>query len=359
MKEGIWVVSGGALLLFGIIAGLLYFMKRQIPRIHRERLMRKLKALPPLDDSAFLAGCGILEGTTDAKLALAVRKALAEMFTLPRRQISPELRWQEFKPRFKLWSYGDCLRYMNEVQKEFGREFSAEIDRYLLFPVDGIPPQTAVKDFVADFVEVYDRYERVKEYLPSPGPGIVAAETDAASQIRRLLESCLVFLQGGTAETRRRLLNEVTGWCDGEYSVFRLPSKIEDEQGYWDAMHKLFPMLPRYEVDGNSGLDMEEAYYNRIDHLCELPRKVLFVWEEAASSDLFEIMGVLLADAYETALRRKPEKIRFLVSSPQPLDDYYRDNTFFYPPGLDEIEFAKRVMILLDLSKNAGKEFTA
>lgn len=308
-----------------------------------------------LDDKIFLSGCGVVADSDEAKLALAIRATISEQYHVPYEKVVPELQWKKFKPSFKSWCIVDYWKYLESIMEKF-RDFDlrAEDDSSFSFPYKWIAGKNTVRDFVTSLIDVFDRYEHLADYLPPLQAAKISTDWNA---IPEQLKSRYVLLQGGTPAEREKCIAGVVEHFSTEYTVCRFPDGIKEKQDYWDAMHSFRPMGPCYEVKGESGLDMASDYFERRRVIDQRPDKMLFVWEEVSPAVLFLMLGFILEDYYEMAWLRKPEKIRFLISLSEPVEELpkvelkYSDTSVnsYCPDLFDSDDFSRRVMIICDL----------
>ena len=317
---------------------------------HKKSRDKSSSAIPQsCDDESFLAECGVSDEEDKKKLALAVRRTLADKYGLAYEKVQPALRWRDCMPKKHCWSIVDCWKYLESVQQFFERELIVRSEDPLLFPVEGIEPETTVKDFVLSFLDIYDRYEHITTYLPPPELTTQSKGSDAVVRGMEQLKSRYVFLQNGTSEQRKYAINQILERYAGDYTIYHIPSEVVTPQDYWRAMHTFAPMGPLYEVDGLSGLDMESDYFERIQVIDQRPDNLLFVWEEVSEKALSEMMGFMLEDYYEMAWMRKPGKIRFLVSLSQPMKQFSQIELCYCPESINGKELAERVIAICDL----------
>lgn len=316
------------------------------------------------NDYVFLAGCGIKADTDDAKLALAIRATLAEQYHVPYENVVPELQWGKFKPRKKVWSIVDYWQYLESVMDKFRKfDLRHEDSRFFSVPYEGIDEKTTVRDFVTSLVDIFNRYEHAANYFPNPE---VAKRSVDMETVLEQLKFRNVLLQGGTSDVRHEMVAEIVRRLDSEYTICRFPDGIKTKQDFWDAMYSFVPMGPRYEVDGQSGLDMESDYFKRLSVIDQRPDKLLFVWEDVSPNTLSDTLAFIVEDYYEMAAwLQKPEKLRYLVTLQQPIQKFpklkltYSDESpnSYCPDSVDSEDLTRRVIVICDFSggTEAGK----
>ena len=316
------------------------------------------------NDYVFLAGCGIKADTDDAKLALAIRATLAEQYHVPYENVVPELQWGKFKPRKKVWSIVEYWQYLESVMEKFRKfDLRHEDSRFFSVPYEGIDEKTTVRDFVTSLVDIFNRYEHAANYFPNPEVAKLSVDMET---VLEQLKFRNVLLQGGTSDGRHEMVAEIVRRLDSEYTICRFPDGIKTKQDFWDAMYSFVPMGPRYEVDGQSGLDMESDYFKRLSVIDQRPDKLLVVWEDVSPNTLSDTLAFIVEDFYEMAAwLQKPEKLRYLVTLQQPIQKFpklkltYSDKSpnSYCPDSVDSEDLTRRVIVICDFSggTEAGK----
>lgn len=308
------------------------------------------------NDIVFLAGCGVKADTDEARLALAIRTTLAEQYHVPYENVVPELQWGKLKPLKKVWSIVDYWLYQESIMAKF-RRFDLRREDSLLFslPYEGIDEKITVRDFVTSLIEIFNRYEHAVDYLPNQEAAKVSVDMET---VLEQLKSRYVLLQGGTSDARHEMVAEVVRTLDTEYTICHFPDGLKTKQDFWDAMHSFVPMGPRYEVDGQSSLDMEADYFERRSVIDQRPDKLLFIWENVSPDTLSEMLAFIVEDYYEMAWLQKPEKLRYLVTLQQPIQKlpklkltYSGDSPNSYcPDSVDSDDLTRRVIAICDLT---------
>ncbi len=141
-----------------------------VPRRNRKWILQQ----PSASDADFLNDCGLKENSEYAKLALAIRQTLAEMYDLPREKLTSELRSGQF---IGLRTYNGCDReeYFEKIaQKIEYPDFSEEDTFDIAFPDEFLKEDIPVKEFVFSFIKVYARY-----HCSTVSRDISNAETEA------------------------------------------------------------------------------------------------------------------------------------------------------------------------------------
>lgn len=245
---------------------------------------------------------------------------------------------------------------MEMITEKFGRKFEFRDSDFLLFPYEGIAPRTTIRDFVNSLTDIFDRYERLSNYLPSSGPVRVDVTPE---KVVHHLKSRYVLLQGATPQIRQLAVQQaIAAFATEKYTICRFPAAIKTKQDFWDVMHSFAPMGPRYEVDGQSGLDMEADYFERREAIAKRPDNLLFVWEDVSPDTVMKTLGFILEDYYEMAYLRKPEKIRYLITLNRSISELPEikltnsdDSLSSYcPDSVASFNLPRRVMVLCDLA---------
>ncbi len=313
------------------------------------------------NDDAFLAGCGINADTDDAKLALAIRATLAEQYHVPYENVVPELQWGKFKPRKKVWSIVDYWQYLESVMDKF-RKFDLRHEDSLFFsmPYEGIDEKITVRDFVTSLVDIFNRYKRAANYLPNREVTKLSVDMETVLGQLKLRN---VLLQGGTPDVRHEMVAEIVRRLDSEYTICRFPDGIKTKQDFWDAIYSFVPIDPRYELDGQSGLDMEPGDFERQCTIAQRPDKLLFVWEDVSPNTLSDTLAFIVEDYYEMAAwLQKPEKLRYLITLQQPIQEFPKlklphSDDPYCPYPVDSEDLTRSVIAICDFSgrTEAGK----
>lgn len=316
------------------------------------------------NDDAFLAGCGIEADTDDARLALAIRATLAEQYHVPYKNVVPELQWGKFKPRKKVWSIVDYWQYLESVMDKFRRfDLRHEDSLFFSMPCEGIDEKITVRDFVTSLVDIFNRYEHAANYLPNREVTKLSVDMET---VLGQLKFRNVLLQGGTPDVRHEMVAEIVQRLDSEYTICRFPDGIKTKQDFGDAMYSFVPIDPRYELDGQSGLDMEPGDFERQCTIAQRPDKLLFVWEDVSPNTLSDTLAFIVEDYYEMAAwLQKPEKLRYLITLQQPIQELpklkltYSDDSpnSYCPYSVDSEDLTRSVIAICNFSgeTEAGK----
>ena len=350
--EFLAVMTAVGVLLVLYFIGCIVWKESIVPKRNRKWILQQ----PSVSDADFLNDCGLKENSEYAELALVVRSTISELYHVPYEKIVPSLLWKDIKPRKHIWSIVDYWKYMEMITEKFGRKFEFRDSDFLLFPYEGIAPRTTIRDFVNSLIDIFDRYEHLSNYLPSSGP--VRVNVTPEETVHHL-KSRYVLLQGATPQIRQLAVQQaIAAFATEKYTICRFPAAIKTKQDFWDVMHSFAPMGPRYEVDGQSGLDMEVDYFERREAIANRPDNLLLLWEDVSPDTVMKILGFILEDYYEMAYLRKPEKIRYLITLNRSISELPEikltnsDDSLnsYCPNSAASLNLPRRVMVLCDLT---------
>lgn len=134
-----------------------------VPKLNRCFILRQ----PSVNDVDFLKACNIIGGSDEAKIALAIRKTLAEMYDLPCEKFSPELMSGKF---ILLRKYNGQERemYFERIAQRFKYPKFQPCDMHeIAYPDEMLKDDIPVREFISSFLDMYARDKQVMSSNPT------------------------------------------------------------------------------------------------------------------------------------------------------------------------------------------------